>query len=221
VKDLKIQLWHKDFDEGIILIPDLDSYPLLNPRSLPGVGQSDKQAGWYFVNSYFGFLKNPFKASFGLYSLTPFGLHKKSTKFDTPQMYFNLTMQRSLIYTLTVDIFTIFIILLLLFIVLLTYQGDKSSFLDLIGGAVVTLLFSTLVAQLTLLNKTPPYEFTYLESLYFIVSLVLILETIIVTQHRLSYEPEWMKYKNNIITKVLFWPVVLSMIFASTTYYLF
>jgi hypothetical protein len=218
VKDLEIHLWHKDFHKHVLLIPDLDSYKILNPAALPAINPEAYLTGWHLISSYFGYKQTDYQTNFGLYEYSPFGRYKEVKKFQSPELYFNISAQRSLVDTFSTDFLALMVILILLFIICLVFHKLEFGWLL---GSCATILFSTLIAQLRLVGKFPSAQFVYFESFYFVVYIALLIILGVLVLHFLDKEPRWLSYKESIIPKILYWPSILTAILGITLWYLY
>jgi hypothetical protein len=216
-KSLEIKLWHNDFENNVILIPDFNAYTLTNPTTLPGLHPEARVPGWNVLKSYFGYTKSTYKTSFGLYRKGPFGIAERTSKEDTPELHFNIAISRLLTDTLISDLVPLAVIILLLFIMILLAPELGTSILS--GAA--SLFFGAIFAQIRFRSKLPAYGVVYFEYFYFIVYFalfVIICLNMVEKMHANSTEDF---YKRNMISSLLFWPVVLMMALAVTVVYLY
>ncbi len=115
------------------------------------------------------------------------------------------------------DLLTLFVIMFILFMVLLNYQSLK---LRWSLGGISTAFFSTILAQIRFRNKIPSDEFVYFESFYFLIyAVIIIVLLVIVLDLNNASQNKW--FKNNFITKLLYWPLYLVCIVLITIYYLY
>lgn len=218
VKNIHIQISHKDFDKNIVLVPDLDSYSMLNPETMPGVSDQAHLAGWRLHSSFFGYEIMDYRTTFGMYAYGPFGIWKQLDKSHVPELHFIVQAKRYLIETLTMDVITLLVIALILFILLFTYQERGFSNTLSTFGAV---LFSTILAQQYFKVKIPSEEFVYFESFYFIMYLAILTTLILSLLDYFETNIRFIRYKNNFIARLLFWPCLLGIVCFITVFYLY
>lgn len=218
VKNIHIQVSHKDFDKNIILVPDLDSYSMLNPETLPGVSHQAHLAGWHLHSSFFGYEIVDYHTTFGMYSYGPFGIWKELDKSRVPELHFIVQAKRYLLETLTIDVITLLIIALILFILLFTYKEREFSNTLSTFGAV---LFSTILAQQYFKVKVPSEEFVYFEAFYFIMYLAILITLIFTLLDYFKTTIRFITYGNNFIARLLFWPGLLGIVCMITVLYLY
>ena len=217
VKDLQIQLWHKDFDKNIILVPDLDSYRLINPRSLPGLSPGAYLAGWNIQGSHFGYKKNDYNTTFGMYTYGPFGIYQHIERSTTPELYFNITVNRRLIDTIIADLLPLIVIAVLLFVILLTSVKQGYAVL----GSCTSVFFGLVFAQVRFRVKIPSYQLVYFENFYFLMYAAILAIVIVSILHLLELPLPFIRYRRNIIAKLLYWPILLVVLIIITMYYLY
>ncbi|HEV2601111.1 MAG TPA: hypothetical protein VGT41_02330 [Candidatus Babeliales bacterium] len=209
VKSFQIQLWHKDFEKNVTLIPDFDAYNIINIGSKPGLRPSITLAGYDIQNSFFGYKTSSYRTSFGLYAYGPFGLYKRITKSETPELHFNITAKRSLNKILVIDLIPVIVIALLLFIMLLISTERN------ILSAAASLFFSTIIAQIRFREGVPPYGLVYFETFYFILYIALFIVTLFVLLRAFKIVSE----KHHLVLALLFWPILLGSILGITLLY--
>ncbi len=217
VKDLQLQIWHQDFEKNIILVPDLDSYQLINPSIRPGLSPTVYFPGWSIKGSYFGYMKNIYNTVFGLYSYGPFGIYKKVEKSQTPELYFAITAQRYLFNILIADLLPIAVIALLLFVLLLTSVPQGYGIL----GSCATVFFGLLFEQIRFRTKIPSAQLVYFENFYLILYAMILAIVIVALLYLLKFNINFIQYKKNLIAKLLYWPIVLGFSLGITLLYLY
>lgn len=217
-KNITIQLAHKDFDKNITLVPDLDAYSLLVPQVHPGIGPYAHVPGWNFIESFFGYKIVNYLTNFGIYNYGSFGMTNQIDKTFAPELHFTILAQRYLFEILTTDLITILVIAFLLFMILLTYQiQGVASTLSLLAA----ILFSTILAQLHFKSKVLSHELVYFESFYFVLYSAILAVCLVILLHLYDFKIRLIEYKNNIVSKLLYWPCTLLVLFVITLVYLY
>lgn len=216
-REITIQLWHADFGQNIILVPDLDSYPLLTATSLPGLSANAYIPNWQFESSYFGYQNYLYNSLFGLYTYGPFGIYNLFNKSYTPELHFVATTQRLLMDTLIDDLLPLFLIALLLFVVFLTDIGHGYQ----VFAAYASIFFGIVVAQLHFRGKIPSNQLVYFENIYVIMYLALIITLMFTLLKLQSPDPNSPGVRQGKIAEILYWPILLSAIIILTVFYLY
>lgn len=205
VKDIQIQIAHKDFSQNVVLVPDLASYKLIHPTSLPGLSKEIYLPGWHIANSYFGYKITDYDTSFGLYSYGPLGIYKQIEKCNQPELSYNVTAQRFLVNTLVADLLPLAIIALLLFVILLTGELQGFAFL----GTCASVFFGALIAQARFRGTIESYRLVYFETFYLVMYAALLIIVLTSLLYILKIRVPIIHYKKNLITKLLYWPAIL------------
>ncbi|MCC7414751.1 MAG: cache domain-containing protein [Epsilonproteobacteria bacterium] len=216
-REISIQLWHADFGQNIILVPDLDSYPLLTTTSLPGLSANAYIPNWQFTSSYFGYQKYLYNSLFGLYTYGPFGIYDLFNKSETPELHFVATARRLLTDTFIDDLLPLFLIALLLFVVFLTDIGHGYP----VFAAYASIFFGIVVAQLHFRGKIPTNQLVYFEMIYVIMYLALIVTLMFTLLKFQNPDPNSPEAKQGNIAEILYWPALLSSIIVLTVFYLY
>jgi hypothetical protein len=211
--DLWVQLWHEDFANNVILVPDLASYKLTSPRARPGLKDGLELPGWDIEGSYFSYREHTYQTDFGAADYS--GL----THF--PELYFNVSIQKQLTGPLISDFLPLAVVAVLMFTILMfssrrdpemTVTGFSGmNVIAACGGFFLVVVFSHIGLRRSLAVK----GFIYIEHFYFL-SYVLIL---LVSVNSLMYSRlahRWVVHRDNLIAQQLFWPISTATIFGFT-----
>ena len=209
-KDIEILLQHRDFGKGIFLIPDLDSYLFINPSLFPGLDKEVVLRGEEIKASFFAFEQGDYNTTFGIKS-------EQVSKF--PELYFNVVTSRTFINAFIIHVLPLMIVLFIIFALLLVAAKPKEGRLrvEYYLGGYSSLLLVIVFAHIALRSQLIAQEVVYLEYFYFVaysaivaVSLSLLLFTV--------FNVRLIEYKNNLIAKLLYWPVITGVLFAITAW---
>jgi len=209
---ISIEIDHKDFDKNIILIPDFDSYHLIDPFALPGLNTLMNITDWRIISSSFGYLKKYYNTSFGSYDIGQFGPYNHINKSHRPEFYFNITIKRYLSNILITQLWPLFVLALFLFVALLTL----SDFTVFAGYA--SLFFTAIFSHLSFNEKIKFDKIVYLESFFIILYCIIFLLTIF--SLLTLFNPQFKSRFHN-LANILYWPILLSMINITTIWYLY
>lgn len=204
VKSLRIMYWPKTTDQDIYFIPDLDAYKLINPKSLPGVDPDVYIPGWTIMGSYFGYEKSPYTTNFGAYSVGAFGIYREQDLSAQAQSFFEIIIRRNLIDTLISDLIPVVVIALLLFLVLFTQSGGENYL-----APIASIFFATIFAHIRFRSKIPQAQIVYLESLYFILYLLILLVLIVCFLAQFKIKIKYLTQNNDLMIKMFYWPFLL------------
>lgn len=215
VKSLRVKYWSKTSDQDVYFIPDLDAYKLINPKSLPGVDPDIYVPGWKLVGSYFGYEKTPYTTNFGSYSVGPFGIYREQDLSTQAQPFFEIVVRRNLADALISDLIPIAVIALLLFVVLFMNTNDNSYLTP-----IASIFFATIFAHIRFRSKIPQAQIVYLESLYFILYILVSLILMICFLKQYKVKVNYLTSGDGIFIKMLYWPLFFGAFALISVFYL-
>jgi hypothetical protein len=220
---LRVRVTPKPSVTPVVLVPDLGAYPLLMPSAMPGVDGSIILPGWMLDHSYFSYVAQ----GLGTTDAAPGGLTGRLR--DARASYdlaFNMVTQREFLDPFVSSVLPIIVIVSLLFGLLIV--GSKKTERVAATGfkvtdilkAAVSLLFPALVAQVNLRSKVGASDIIYIEYFYFILYVAILAVAANALTFTLSGSGV-SQVRDNLIPKLLFWPVVLGACLAVTLVFLF
>jgi type II secretory pathway pseudopilin PulG len=198
-----VDLWHKEFTNNVILIPDLASYKLMSPAARPGLFEKLQLSGWNVGDSSFNYVNENYKTSFGLRGFA--GLT------NYPNLYFGFDIRKEITGPFVANMLPLLVVTILLFAILFlgtreeSHKGRLGFALDVIAACAGFFLVAILL-HIALRRDLAVRDIFYLEYFYFVtyamilyvaVNYVLFMKTAIRLVH----------YRDNFIAKVVFWPV--------------
>jgi len=209
-----IRFWPKSFGKNVVLIPDLSSYISINPSTKAGLEKDFVVAGWEISDSHFDIRFNGYNTNFGLSSVN--GDHR------TPELYFNVGMVRNFTNHFITNVFPIIVVLLMLLSILVTTSRGEHH-ISLLGFNASTVLascsalfFVVLISHIELRSALEVNEIIYLEYFYLITYAVILLVSLNSIIFTWGLSIDFVQYKNNIIPKLLFGPVITGAMFLAT-----
>ena len=211
-EDVWIRLWHKDFHRNIILTPDFDSYNVINPVFKPGLERDLVLEGWEIQNSYFSYRDNSYNSNFGV----------EERKQELPELYFNAGMKRDFLASFISDLIPITVVALLLFAVLLisTKSEEKISLYGFSSSTVLgycaALFFVLIISHVSMRNKLAAAGIIYLEYFYFVLYFIILAVSVNSILLASTTRHEIIHYRDNLIIKLLYWPVLLGLLLLIT-----
>jgi hypothetical protein len=215
-QDVWLRIWHKNFEQGAILVPDFDSYSRPYSESdVNGVDAEFVRDGWDMAYTSFNFNNIKYTTSFGL------GSYKQGKPF--PELYYCVGMKRNFRGPLITRIIPMGVVTILLYAVLVaTRKSVKSS--ELIGfntfavlSYCAALFFVVTIDHAGLKNLLGQSNICYLDYFYFTIYIAILLvsiNSIVLTNSKQNHRI--VEYGDNLIPKYLFWPFVLGSIFLVT-----
>ncbi|MGK7900023.1 MAG: Cache 3/Cache 2 fusion domain-containing protein [Hormoscilla sp.] len=209
-KDVKIRLLHQDFNRRelnrqVILVPDLGGYQVINPRTKPGVDKDIVLGNWNLSDSFFEYRFKTYDTNFGI----------KSNVFKTnfPELNFTIVLQRDFIGPFISRVGPLFVVVTLLFAMLLIADEEKASE---VLAACAGFVFIVILDQIAVREQIVTKGILYFEYFYFVIYFYIFLvavNAILLLSHP---NAPFIKYKDNLISKLLYWPTLLKTLLVIT-----
>jgi hypothetical protein len=203
-------------DKAIVLVPDLDSYSLMIPGSLPGLSSGLSLPGWSIQQSFFDYDRSRLGSDFGISTF--------AGKLDSPELGFNVVAKRDFLDPFFASLMPLAVVNCILFVLLLCgrrddKERDRFGFKPMTALSVAAgTLFVILVAHNNMRSRVAANELIFLELFYFVAYATIILvaaNAIAVTRVRVGTR-SWVHLGDNLLPKLLFWPVTLLTFLALT-----
>lgn len=217
-ENIWIRFWPEDFHHNIILTPDLNSYLGYNPEDKEnscGLEEELVLEGWDIQNSYFSYeYKN--------YSTT-FGIDNYQYK-NSPELYFNIGIKRDFMSPFISNIIPLGVVAFLLFAVLTISTKDKKKNAlygfnsSSVLGFCAALFFVLIISHISLRDKLAIDNVIYLEYFYFIFYFAILAVSINSVLLASCIKCTFVQYGDNLIVKLLYWPVISGLILGITLY---
>ena len=205
-----LRIWHQDFASNVILTPDLGAYDLMVPLSLPGLEVSENMVlpGWNIKHSFFRYRFNSYNSNFGFMGETQVK--------DFPELYFEVDLERDLLTVIITKMMRVIVVSGLLFGVqyLVRYKTDDNQLgfsASGVIGASGGFSFILILDQINLRSQLATGGIIYIEYFYFvlyIMILVVVFNAIMVAK---GSENALLQYNNNLLPKLIYWPLLLSL----------
>ncbi len=213
-KQIRLRLLPKDFHKNVILVPDLESYTQIIPRERPGLERNLVLPGWNIERSFFEYQLKSYDTNFGLNN------YVGQNKF--PELDFTVLATREFLTVFISNFMPLLVVSIMMFAIELIIsqkaqeeETRKFTALEIIsvGGG---LIFIVLLDQLNLRGTIITAGLIYLEYLYFALYLVIVLITLNALSIALGTKFWLIQYQDNLIPKLLYWPVLLSLLLIVT-----
>lgn len=212
-QDVRLRLWHRDFDRGVVLVPDFASYDEMTPTALPGIEEQFVYGGWEPEFSGFSYAHNPYDTSFG---------YADERRGPLPELYFNLGIKRAFVGPFFDHIILAAAVSLLLFVVIGLTTNDE----DLqkrfgfntagVVGSASGLLFAVILKHNQIRSLVANRELAYLEILPFLLygAILLVALNAILLASPLDLWP--IEYRKNLLPVIAYWPLLLGLLLTAT-----
>ncbi|NMG07660.1 cache domain-containing protein [Brasilonema sp. UFV-L1] len=214
-KDVQLRLWHQDFNRPdlnrqVILVPDLESYNVTNPTTKPGVYKDIALNGWTLSQS---FLEYQFKS----YD-TNFGFTANGSKRNFPELTFNLILKRNFLSLFISKTGPLIIVITLLFAMLLIAKNENATE---VLAACAGFVFIVILEQVSLREQVVAQTLVYFEYFYLVAYLFILIigiNAILLISYPNS---RFTGYKNNLVSKLLYWPILMKILLLITCFLFF
>lgn len=203
-KHIKIPLSIKNNTGKLIAVPDLQSYIMTSPSSLPGITKAKDSEGWRFISSYFSYEEK----------------QTSSPNADTAQLYFNIIIQRYFIYSLIAYILPLIVVLIILFLILhiiCTRPKNETATSQNILSTITSigsLFFVLITAHLALRQSISKHSIFYIEYFYIVSYFVLFIT--LTTVLGVLRKSKQLSTQGILLIRVLYWPMLLGIYYAIT-----
>ena len=217
-RQIHLRLRHPNFLEGVRLIPDLTSYALLNPASLPGVDAHIHIPGWKILRSNFEFLTYKYQTSFGVE-----GIQRMSR---TDDLGFNIKIKREFLGPFITHLIPMVVVSIMLFSLMIMVRRDDKD--HLIGFSAMQILAATgglffvlIIGHSNFRAMSEVPKVIYLENFYFLLYMTIVAVAINALLFITRRDFVFVQYHENLLPKLLYWPVLLSALLAITVGYFY
>lgn len=209
-KTVRLRLWHQDFDQKALLVPDLDAYDHTEPLDKFGIDPEIVVGGYDIKESFFRYQHHRYDADFGY-------THTGGQK-NFPELYYNIVIQRNAIDALIINVLPLIIVIILCFSSLLSVTFDEAKreiynfrFLEILTQCGA-LFFVILLAHIHLREVLAGVGIVYLEYMYVIAYICIVYVAVnaflVVHAELTDYRIyKIVKYEDNLLPKILFLPL--------------
>ncbi|MEM9542370.1 MAG: tetratricopeptide repeat protein [Cyanobacteria bacterium P01_E01_bin.42] len=206
-KDISVRIWPAEWERTVILTPDLAGYEVINPRSKPGLDADLDLLGWNIQDSFFEYRLRTYNANFGHEGV--------NLGAGIPELYFTVVSKRAFIGPFVSKIGPQFVVLSLLFAMLLISDREKA--MEIIA-ACSAFIFIVILDQISIREQVVSKGLIYFEYFYLIIYLYIFL--VAINAILLLVQPDFslVRYKDNLISKVSFWPSLLALLLLVTIF---
>ena len=222
-QDIWLRFWHLDFDRNVILTPDFEAYKVTEwphkETTFLGLERDFVLERLSLERTYFNYHYNNYNADFGIAN------YQGLSAF--PELYFNVGVRREVLDAVVAYLIPMFILLLMSFGVqfIVTQIPEKMSMHGIsttgLIGYYASLFFIGILAHLDIRRTLNAPGVVYIEYFYFILYVILLLQTVNSIIFAASDDVGFLEYKDNLYPKVVFFPITLGLMFLITAYLFF
>jgi len=215
---MRLRLLPRSGAVPVVLVPDLQAYELLVPAALPGVEGTIILPGWEIDHSYYSYVRQSLSTT----ASTPTA-QDRTLGHD---LAFNIVAERRFLNPFVSSVLPVIVILCLLFGLIII--GSKESKKVAATGfkatdilrASATLLFPALIAQVNMRSKIDANQIIYIEYLYFVLYLAILGVAANAVLFTLKTDG-FAQVRDNLIPKLIFWPIILGACFGVSLVFLY
>jgi hypothetical protein len=208
--DIQVTVMHPEIARHILLVPDLESYEVLNPDAKPGLNPNVTAPSSETISTFFTFEEIDYRSSFG----------SREILAVQPALTFNMAVKRIWLSPFIANIIPILIVALILFIVLYvsSNRDDPRSGLTTMNviQSSAGFLFILLLAHVNERGRIETPEIAYIELFYFSMYVLITLQTVILAVTIGGAGGRLLGSGDNRVLKLAFWPTLLSIWLAVT-----
>lgn len=214
-RNINIELSPSDFDKGILLTPDLNSYESTTPNKMAGIDKRILLPGNKLLESYFNYIDIDFP--------TDFGFQEKEFSLTYPSLYFNINIRRDLINPFVSYMIPIFVVLLMMYI--LMFSSSKSASVPKgvpqgvgIVESLAAFFFVLIFSHIDLRKSVETSQMMYLEYFFIILYFMLLISVFNLISFTRRDGVLFFDYEDNLIAKVTYWPMFLLVVYVISLY---
>lgn len=213
-QEIIITLAHKEYESNIILTPDFEAF-LSNDSPRSEIDPEVHSNQWTIKQSYSFYTLSNFQ--------TDFGIEDYPGQKGFPNLNYGIRIRRQFVYPLTASALPVIIILFVVFsILLLTGLGTHHANLATeIVKLTSGILFTTAVAHQTFQRTLQSPAITYFEYFYFLLYAVILFVAINGMLYAYERGGRFINTENNLIPRLLYWPITLSLCLVLTLWFFY
>lgn len=209
---LSVRISHKEMGKNVVLVPDLESYKFLNQSYLPGLEKTSLLPGWKTESTFFELRARSYDTDFGIKNFAG------QEKF--PELHFNIMIQRNVMDAFIRSMTPLIVVAFLIFLVILVMAKDPEKAklsLDIRGTLAFagSMFFVIIFSHINTRGAISAQEIFYLEYFYLIMYgnlLWVSVSSILFMADKFRI----IHYKDNFVSKVMFWPLTLGYLLVVT-----
>lgn len=198
---IKTRITPLELEEHVILTPDFNSYSFINPSFKPGLDDNVDINNWIIRDSAFSYTEETSNTSLGIVMRNDFSRR--------PELSFDISIQRNFVGPFIAYMIPVIVVSLMVYAFLFHSKPENGD--DYIMNALnyfAALFFVVAIAHTALRDSIAAVGLTYIEYLYILLYLAIILVT--ANTFAVVKRPNlWMvRYHNNQLIKLLYWPAI-------------
>jgi len=210
---LSVPFWPKDFSANVVLVPDLDGYADVTPAALPGIREGVVMPGWDVRRTGFGLARRGYRSRFGLSQRVP--------QADLPELRFDVVGRKQITGPFVTYLLPVSVVITMAYSILLLSGRDERrvkwmgfdalKVLTACSGVFLVVIFSQIDLRKTLVTR----DIVYLECFHLTAYAAIVLVAVNAILVARTDRP-WTTWHDNLMPKLLFWPMVFGTVLTFT-----
>lgn len=206
-QDFQLRIRHVDLEKPAVLVPDLDSYQIINPLARLGMEKNFTLPGWTVARTEFSAGSSDPSTSFGVAS---------SARDAFNELSFNMVLDRRIIEPVFANLLPLAVSGFMVFALLLVVKESTRGNVVQILSAYSALFFVVILSELDLRRRLSSSSIMYIEYFYFVMyGAILTVALITLTNAYTGHFPR-LEQREHLTPKLLFWPAILVSLLAIT-----
>ncbi|MDM8564979.1 hypothetical protein QUF74_04935 [Candidatus Halobeggiatoa sp. HSG11] len=216
-KIIWVQLWSNTFNRNVILVPDFDSYKSTGLEDTFGIDEGIVLGTWTRQETFFDYRIATYDTTFGVGAYP-----EQERKFVN--LTYNIVLQRKFQNAFIINFVPLFVVAMLLFALVMMVTGDEKKTgkfgFSTSGtiGSCSSLFFVVMLSHIQLRSEFSSVGVVFMEYSYFLMYLMILLVALNTFMFSLGWSSRWgiIPYKDNLIPKIIFWPLIFGMMVTIT-----
>lgn len=204
VDEICIQILSVD-NNSVAFVPDFDSNMIDAAVRFPGLGKEVSLTGWELTQTAFTLDDQRVNSNFGI--------ARDFDQEEMPVLSYRIGIKRSFINAFISNIIPLIVVAIILFFVLLFPAGVD---IDKVLGISTSLSFVVVFSHIGIRKTIIVDELFYLEYFFFVLYGCVVTTPIKAFLVKYGYKGKLVTYRDGIIIKAVYWPVLLSILFIIT-----
>ncbi len=216
-KTIWVQLWPNTFNRNVVLVPDFASYKSTGLEDTFGIDEGIVLGTWDRQETFFAYKIATYDTSFGVGDYP-----EVDRKF--PNLTYNVVLKRKFQNAFIINFVPLFVVAMLLFALVMMVTGDEKktgkfgfSTAGTIGSST-SLFFVVMLSNIQLRSEFSSVGVVFMEYFYFLMYLMILLVALNTFMFSVGWSSKWIliSYEDNLIPKIIFWPLIFGLMVVIT-----
>lgn len=211
---LTLQILHKDINHNVVLVPDIPAYKLMNPTARPGLERGVALPGWTIEKTFFDLTEKGYDVDFGVV--------QSVLRENLPFLRFNIVVKRNFVDAFISNLTPLIVVVFMLFLLLMTTTCEDKTMVKMRTGTGLSLSMSSALflvvvfSHIGVRQRIQAQDLFYLEYFYFVSYAAILGVTVSSILFAMANDLSFLQYRNNLVSKLVYWPGILGALFTIT-----